>query len=170
MRLISCRCSVFCSLVQVKMDYCQLGNIFPYRTPLYVSVCHCCTPTWRSVNVKWPVAIMFAYIYSPKVTSRKAAATIFTSLSKSLLYVPGSHKSVMVGWPDVPFFPGKVPNFSSIFSAPTYFEINHVLSHISCRTVSSTSSTQQPLVLIKWYNKMIHFIPHWTNQPFEWMI
>ncbi len=40
------------SLVQVKMDYCQLGNIFPYRTLLYVSVCHCCTPAWRSVNVK----------------------------------------------------------------------------------------------------------------------
>ncbi len=51
-RLISCRCSVFCSLVQVKMNYCQLGNIFPYRTLLYVSVCHCCTPAWRSVNVK----------------------------------------------------------------------------------------------------------------------
>ncbi len=51
--LISCRCSVFCSLVQVKMDYCQLGNIFPYRTLLYVSVCHCCMPAWRSVNVKW---------------------------------------------------------------------------------------------------------------------
>ncbi len=53
-RLISCRCSVFCSLVQVKMDYCQLGNIFPYRTLLYVSVCHCCTPAWRSVTLNEP--------------------------------------------------------------------------------------------------------------------
>ncbi len=43
---------MFCSLVQVKMDYCQLGNIFLYRTLLYVSVCHCCTPAWRSVNVR----------------------------------------------------------------------------------------------------------------------
>ncbi len=42
--LISCRCSA--SLVQVKMDYCQLGNIFPYRTPLYVAICHYCTSTW----------------------------------------------------------------------------------------------------------------------------
>ncbi len=40
------------SLVQVEMDYCQLGNIFPYKTPLYVFVCHCCAPAVRSVNIK----------------------------------------------------------------------------------------------------------------------
>ncbi len=38
-------------------------------------------------------------------------------------------------------------------------------------TVSSTSSsTEQPFVLVKWSNKMIKFILHKTNQPFEWMI
>ncbi len=34
----------------------------------YMSVCHCCTPAWRSVNVKWavlwPVVVIFTCIYS----------------------------------------------------------------------------------------------------------
>ncbi len=42
-RLISCRCSAF--ILQVEMNYCQLEYIFPYRTPLYVAICH----------VKWAV-------------------------------------------------------------------------------------------------------------------
>ncbi len=36
-RLISCRCSAF--ILQVEMNYCQLGYIFPYRTALYVAIC-----------------------------------------------------------------------------------------------------------------------------------
>ncbi len=60
-------CVISC-LVQVKMDYCQLGNIFPYRTPLYVAICHCCTSTWRSVNIKWAIL----------VTSRHVRLYLFT--------------------------------------------------------------------------------------------
>ncbi len=50
-RLINCRCSS--AFFTWKIDYCQLGNIFPYRTPLYVAIRHSCMSTWRSVNVKW---------------------------------------------------------------------------------------------------------------------
>ncbi len=70
----------------VKRDNSQMGNIFPYRTPLYVSVCHCSMPGWRSVYSKQQCVLLNLVVLHSDFLVCKFHTVDFTVLFSKCVY------------------------------------------------------------------------------------